>query len=57
MKVSTDEGVDGGDTLSKKPAAIPQQLELTRSLASVSNIYSHYVADIWLAFAIVASAQ
>jgi hypothetical protein len=55
MKVSTDEGVDGGDTLSKKPAAIPQQLELTRSLASVSNIYSHYVADIWLAFAIVAA--
>jgi hypothetical protein len=52
MKVTTAEGVDGGETITKKPAAIPQQLELTRSLASVSNIYSHYVADLWLAFAI-----
>jgi hypothetical protein len=32
MKVSTGEGVDGGETVTKKPAAIPQQLELTRSL-------------------------
>jgi hypothetical protein len=45
-------GVDGGETITKKPAAVPQQLELTRSLASVSNIYSHDVADLWLAFAI-----
>src|ERR1700730_15021387 len=52
MKVTTAEGGDGGETITKKPAAIPQQLELTRSLASVSNIYSHYVADLWLAFAI-----
>jgi hypothetical protein len=52
MKVSTGEGVDGGETVTKKPAAIPQQLELTRSLASASDIYSHYVADLSLAFAI-----
>jgi hypothetical protein len=41
-------------TSDQQPAAIPQQLEPTRSLASASIIYSHDIADFWVAFAIEA---
>jgi hypothetical protein len=41
-------------TFNQRPAAIPQQLEPTRSLASASIIYSPDVADFWVAFAIEA---
>jgi hypothetical protein len=54
MRVSADRGVNGRDFFTKQPTASRSDLELTRSLASISNIYSPYVADIWLAIAIEA---
>src|SRR5258705_4443285 len=41
-------------TSDQQPAAIPQHLEPTRSLASASINYSHDIADFWVAFAIEA---
>jgi hypothetical protein len=35
-------------TFHQQPAAIPQQLEPTRSMAKGSNIYSHEIVDIRL---------
>ena len=54
MRVSADRGVERQRLFTKQPTASRSDLELTRSLASVSNIYSPYVADLWLTIAIEA---
>jgi hypothetical protein len=54
MRVSADRGGERQRLFTKQPTASRSDLELTRSLASVSNIYSPYVADLWLTIAIEA---